>query len=809
VDRTFYLLFSVIIVVLAILGIAFSSSTVALIIILSIALIFMFNVYFVVHYLREKILKIKQLRMKLEEKNNLIHRKEHIEEQLINNIPTGILMINENYDIQWANQKAKEIFENVLESRNLDMIHKPLKEKLVIEEDSLNPFVIKIYEHLYEVIYDRLEQTVFLYQVTEREELKRKYAEHTNVIGVLHLDNFEDALSVLDVQEKNEIQGQFLGALDDWAYDAGFHIVPISNSKLVVFLHKKNLEELVNNQFKIIDLITQISKDHELLVTMSGGFACANIPLNQLGEIAEAALDLALSRGGDQVVINVQGEPLKYFGGNTNTQEKRTRISSRINAQKLAMLFEDCDKVFIMPHTHPDTDALGSAIGVLKMAQALKKDAYIVLNFNEIDKTVKKILQLMEYEYVSFLENFISPEEANAMSNRESLLILVDHHSRGQLIDEKLVQNIPSKVIIDHHRKLNDFITETRLSYIEPYASSSSELVVEMINVFDKDIPINPFEATIMLSGIIVDTNNFMYRTGARTFEAAAILRKFGADTYKVKNILRESLKDIQIKSQLLTLAEVIKKRFSMVIVPDNIETDRILLAQISDDLLEIDNTVAAFTIGRLSPTTVGISARSLEGFNVQVIMEKFNGGGHLNNAGAQIETTDINQVKKDLVEYLETAVQEEKPMKVILIKDVKNKGKKGEIIEVAPGYGNYLLTSKQAIEATSENMQILEDEKTKIKELERKELETMKELKARIDFRAVKIYVKIGENGKFFGKINTKQIADSLKEQHGIEIDKRKIQLDDPITALGTYQVNVKLHKSVTATFELLVLEQ
>lgn len=806
-DKTFYSLVTLFLLVLLTLGIVFSAYPVILTIIIIVALVFSFNVIFWRRYVRYLNHKIKRYETVLEEKDALIERKEHVEEIVVHTLPTGIMMINSNYDIEWANQKAKTIFENSLESKNLDMIHKSLKDKWTNQETS-TPFVMKIYEHIYEIHFDRVNHVIFLYQVTEKEELKKKWAEHIDTIGVLNLDNLEDAISVLDVQEKTEIQGKFLGALDDWAYDLGAFLVPISASKAVMYLHRKELDTLMVNQFKIVNKINEISKDHELLVTLSAGFACANIPLNQLGEIAEDALDLALSRGGDQVVINIQGEPLKYFGGNTNTQEKRTRISSRINAQKLIMLFNSSDKVFIMPHAHPDTDALGSAIGVLKLAQAYNKDAYIVLNFNELDKTVKKILQLMEYEYVTFLENFMSVEEAISLASRESLLVLVDHHSYGQLIDERLLKEIPSQVIIDHHRKLSDFISDTRLSYIEPYASSSTELVVEMINVIDKDIAINPFEATIMLSGIIVDTNNFMYRTGSRTFEAAAVLRKFGADTYKVKNILRESLQDIQIKSQLLSLAELIKKRFSLVIIPDHIDTNRSLLAQVSDDLLEIDNTVAAFTLGKLETNVVGISARSLEGFNVQVIMEKFGGGGHLNNAGAQIDTDDIERVKKDLVEYLETAVQEEKPMKVILIKDVKNKGKKGEIIEVAAGYGNYLLTSKQAIEATTENMQVLEDEKTKIKEQEKKELEAMKELKNRIDYRAVKLYIKIGENGKFFGKINTKQIADAFNEQHGIDIDKRKIQLDDPITALGTYQVDVKLHKNVTATFELLVLE-
>ena len=771
------------------------------------AIAYAFNISFYILYFKNKNQTIKALSEDLNAKSVLLEAKKQVEQKLIHELPTGIIMFNDTFDIVWANSQAKEIFQNTLISKNLSLIHKPLKEFLSSDERG-QQVVMKIYEHHYDIDVDDKLKTVYFYRVSEREEVKEFNYLYTDVVGLIHLDNLEDAIAVLDVQEKSEAQGQFLGALDDWADEYGFYIAPISVSRILVFMHRKNLLSVMEKQFQIIEKISEISKKYELMVTMSGGFACANIPLNQLGELAESALDLALSRGGDQVVINVTGEPLKYFGGNTNTQEKRTRISSRLNAQKLAMLLDNANTVYITPHTFPDTDALGASIGVLKMALAMNKEAYIVINFNELDKTVRKILQLMEYEYVSLLEYIISHEEAIIEAHRDDLLVLIDHHSFGQVLDESLLKKMPHRVIIDHHRKLSDFIPDAKLSYIEPYASSSTELVVEMINVFGHDTAINPFEATVMLSGIIVDTNNFMYRTGSRTFEAASILRKYGADTYKVKNILRESLKDIQIKSQLLTLAEVVKKRFAIVIVPDDIEITRTLLAQVADDLLDIDNIVAAFALGKLTATSIGISARSLEGFNVQVVMEKFGGGGHLNNAGAQLESTEIEKVKSDLVEYLENATQEEKPMKVILKKDLKNKGRKGDVIEVAPGYGNYLLTSKQAIEATPENMQILETEQDQIKAQEAAELEAMKTLKQRIDFRAVKLPVKIGDTGKFYGKVGTKQIADALKQQHNIDIDKRKIQLDQTIDALGTYKVNVKLHKDVIATFELLIVE-
>lgn len=766
------------------------------------------NVLFLVLFQKQRRQQFLTLNKEIKRKNAIITQKNTLESKTLSDTPTGIILMDNTFNIHYANESAKTIFQNKMENKTLDIIHQPIKK--AITDGTLNrSTVFKVYEDYYEVHYILSIPALFLYKVSEREHLRKVYDKHTAVVGVIHLDNFEDAISVLDVQERNKIQGKLLGALDQWSEKYEFHLAPVSSSKLYAFMQKENLEKTIEDSFSIIDEIASISKENDILITMSGGFACANIPLSSLANIADEALDLALSRGGDQVVINIQGEDFKYFGGNTNTQEKRTRISSRIHARKLDMMFKERERVFIAPHKFPDSDALGAAIGVLKMAFASNKEAYIVLDYDALDDTVSKILQLVEYEYEPLLESILTLSRANNMATKDDMIVLVDHHSHGQLLDDKFFSVFSHVAVIDHHRKLSDSVKNTELVYIEPYASSTSELIIEMINVFPSNVNVNAFEATVMLSGMIVDTNNFMYRTGTRTFEAASILKKYGADTYKVKNMLRESLKDIQIKAEMMRRVEVFNKRFAVVIVPDDTDSNRSFLAKIADDLLDIDNIVAAFAIGTLENRTVGISARSLEGFSVQTLMERFGGGGHLNNAGAQLDSGTPEEIIHELIEILEDIGQEERPMKVILKKDLKSKGKKGEVIDVAPGYANYLLTSKQAIEATPENIQALEDEKTKVKEAANKHYEDMKELKKRIDYRAVKMYVKVGKQGKVFNKINTKQMADAFSQQHGIKLDKSKIQLDHSIDALGSYSIDVKLHKDVKATFELMVMEK
>lgn len=766
------------------------------------------NAYFQMMVFRKKNVRIGWLQKKLKETQDTLKSKDSAEKVVTEELPIGVLIYDNDFVIRWGNTFCKEIvFKNVLENRSLETISKELYD--LVREKGFESTILKIYTYEYEVLNDTNNNILYFTEVTERETTKRKYEANTDVVAILNLDNLSDAIQVLDVAERSYIQGKYLEALESWAEKFDFYLIPVTTSRLTAIMSKEILLDLVQDEFKIIEEIGSISKENDLMVTLSGGFACANIKVNKLGDIAQDSLDLSLSRGGDQIVVNIEGNDLMYFGGNTNTVEKRTRITTRINTQKLERLFEDTNRVFIAPHKFPDTDALGAAMGLLKMAHAFNKEAYIVLENSEVDKTVSKIIQLMEYEYVTFLDYFISPSNALDWINREDLLILVDHHSFGQTMNEKLPLATKNVVIIDHHRKLTDSIEFALINHVEPYASSSVELVTEMIDLSSREVNLNQFEATVMLSGIMVDTNNFMYRTGGRTFEACAILRKFQADTFKVKTILREGLEEIQLKSQLLTLAEVVHRKFSIVIIPDEFKAGRNLLARVADMLLEIEDIVAAFAIGRLDEGEIGISARSLEGFNVQVLMEKFGGGGHLNNAGAQIKEYDISKTRLDIINLLNEAVQEEKPMKVILIKDLRGKGKKGEVIDVATGYGNFLLANKTAIEATSENLASIESEKARKQEDERKLIEEMKTLKEKVEKLPVKVYVKIGENGKFFGKISSKQISEEFKKQHQVELDKRKINVKQNINSLGNHKVEIKLHKDVTATLEVLVIEE
>lgn len=749
---------------------------------------------------------IRQLESKIKETNQLQKRLRNSEDIALSYLPVGMILYDDSLTIKWANNFSKELFSNILIDRKISFIHERMAGLIQNREGK---FMINVYGKDLEVIHYPKNKSLYLFEVTDREAIKKRLNDNTSVIGMVNFDNLDEATTNLDFQVKTTLQGKYLAALDNWCKKYDIYYMNLRSEKSAFIMTKKQLELAMKDEFTILDQINEISTQNEVRVTLSMGIACAEIMSDTLGEMAEDALKLAHGRGGDQVVVNLQNQPLKFYGGKSNTIEKRTKITARINSKAISELISKHESTIIVPHISTDLDAFGSAIGLLHLALVQNKAAYIVLDFEKIDQTTSKVIDLMNREYVKLMEYIIDPDDAINFINQNTLLILVDHHSPVQTIEPKLLDKTKSIAIIDHHRRIDSLLSEVTLSYVEPYASSSVELVVELMELYNYEIEIDAFEATVMLAGMMIDTNNFTYRTGVRTFEAAALLKMYGADPFKAKLILRESLDDIKTKSNLVNSAQIILSHFAITALPQENKTDRVQLAKTADELLEIDGIIASFAIGATSNDTIAISARSVDRFNVQVIMEQLGGGGHLNNAAAQIQNGNIPDIVHKIVEILNTSYKEEQNMKVILTKDVKGKGKKGEIIEVANGYGNFLLTSKQAIEASQSNVKSLENEKIKAEKEAELELELMKKLKLEVEASPLKLFVNVGESGKLFGAVSSKQIADEYKRVYNIEIDKRKIQLDDNIHSLGEYKIPLRLHKDVTAIIQLQILEE
>jgi ribosomal protein L9 len=443
------------------------------------------------------------------------------------------------------------------------------------------------------------------------------------------------------------------------------------------------------------------------------------------------------------------------------------------------------------------------------MAKAIGKEAYIVMDLNSMDTTVKKIYESIVKEYISLTDGIISPDDAFRLCSQDSLLMVVDTQNENLVFEPKLAKKARKVGVIDHHRKGIDVITGNYFLMAQTSASSSVELVVSLFEFFPAEISFNSNEANWMLLGIIVDTNNFIYRTTAKTFEVAAMLQKYGASMPEVKKYLREDISEKIIQNDFINSLEIYRDRIGLAISRDNIIYERELLAKISDEIISIAGIEAGITVAMIGEDEVGISARSLGEINVQILMEQLGGGGHLNNAAAQIKDEKIEDVVYRLKGLIDDFMNKEDAMKVILIKDVKGRGRKGEIIELLPGFANHLVRTGSAILATPENLRSLEAEKQKEIENEMKHLTEMKELKKIIEGKELKIAVRTGSNGKLFGSVSMKQVVDAFEKETGITLDKRKIIHDDNITSLGTYQVPIQLHKDVQAKIKVFVVEK
>ena len=752
--------------------------------------------------------KIKWLENRLEVWNNISYHVKRAGDEAFNELPVGIIIVDDEYEIRWANRYAKTIFQNKLVERPLTAIHNDLYTQIKENNENIK---VAVYEKKYDVIYRPEHKILYMFDVTEREEISHKYKNRTTAIGIIYLDNMEESLASYDMQEKSEMRGKYLGEISDWVSHFGAYLKPYEDDRLIMVCDYSQLCQMMQERFEILNIIRSISNEHSLRITASFGIACWDIGFEELGSFAQNAIELAEKRGGDQVVVNIQNEKIQYFGGKTNALEKSSKVLVRVMAQTLRDIIEEASDVFVIGHTNMDTDCLGAVLAVAKMAQTSEKPTKMVLDTNKMDPTVTKIYEMIKKDHVALYNTFISVNDALNEIKPTSLLIVVDTQSPRIIMNKDVLDKASKVAIIDHHRRGEVTFEEPMFNYVEPYASSSVELITEMFQFYGKKIQLSPFEATIMLSGVVVDTNDFTFRTGSRTFDVASILKEYGADMIRVRTLLRDEINRYRDISRLANMFEVLYEKYAVVKCLDNEVYDRVLLAQVSERLLDIDGVDAAFTIGHVAPDQVGVSGRSYADVNVQLIMEEMGGGGHFNSAAVQINNTDVNSVYKLLDNILEREYLQdgEEKMKVILQEDVKGRGVKGAIIDVANGYGNFLITNGKAIEATPENIKKVKEDKEAQEQAQQVHLQLMNKLKEEIEDKSVNVYIKIGDDGKLFGSITTKQIAEEFERQFNIHLDKRKIALPSEINSLGIYEAEVQLHKDVTAKIQIHVLEK
>ena len=493
---------------------------------------------------------------------------------------------------------------------------------------------------------------VYLYDETELVEALEEKAKIKLVVGHIYIDNYEDAM-----ESTEEVRRSLLVALIDrkitkYMQNADAIIKKLEKDKYLFVCQQQYLDQLQQSKFSLLDEVRSINIGNETPVTLSiaVGVDPDGDAYTSAYEYSHMAMDLALGRGGDQAVIK-RGDKIIYYGGKTQSAEKNTRVKARVKAHALKEMLISRDKVIIMGHKKPDIDSLGAAIGIYRLATMLDKEAHIVIN--EVTSSIRPAMNNFMGSSVYPEDMFFISEQALENVDPNAVVVVVDTNRPSYTECPELLSNTKNIVVIDHHRQGGEIIENPTLSYIEPYASSACEMVAEILQYSMDNPKLRPAEADAMYAGILVDTDNFVAKTGVRTFEAASFLRKSGADMIRVRKAYRVDMEEYKQLSEGVARAEIFLDNFAISNVSEGVDSPTVLAAKVANDLLDVEDVRASFVLAKVD-RIVYISARSIDDVNVQVIMEHFNGGGHGTVAGAQLEDVSVEEAKQQIRDLLE-----------------------------------------------------------------------------------------------------------------------------------------------------------
>ena len=580
--------------------------------------------------------------------SKLTNRIKDSSEKGINKFPIGIIVIDENKNIEWANNFIyKNIKVEEIKGLNILELMPEISELFDLETPVDNQF--EIFGKFYKVNYQKDSGYIYFFDITESKVVMQRFRDTRPIILNLSLDNYEDVYDSLEDEVASRLDATVVVTLTDWAKKNSIYLKRIDDDRFIGLLNVKDLKKIEKEKFQILDTIRNLKEEFDAPITLSIGVGMGTDFLPELGELAKSSLDLALGRGGDQVAMKDVDGTIRFYGGKTNPQEKRTRIKARVVSNALADIVSDSDKIIVMGHKRPDFDAVGACVGIYTFSKIVGKECYIILNDSDRDETIQKVMFEIDNSDEQLSKVFVDSDEAWELMTPQTTLIVVDTSDASRVIDAAILSKANRKVIIDHHRRGEDIITNPLLTYIEPYASSSSELIAELIEYQTKIEKITPIAATIMLGGIVVDTQNFSIRTGSRTFDAAAYLRSNGADPTRVKTILKEPFENFMNRVEIINNSIQKTPEIIMAKAPEDKYYTNVMLAQSADLLLTLKGIECSFAIGYLEEGKVGISARSLGNINVQLIMEELGGGGHLANAATQIEGVNLDEALERL----------------------------------------------------------------------------------------------------------------------------------------------------------------
>ncbi|MFC5529570.1 DHH family phosphoesterase [Cohnella yongneupensis] len=564
----------------------------------------------------------------------LSHRIKSVGNEVIGQLPFGIIVFNEDKEIQWHNAfTATVVGKSSIVGEPLTAYFPILGQQVKDKEATLEA---TISGKVYELLVRPHERFMYIRDITERTTIKKKYEEEKLALGIVMMDNLEEVAQGMDEQQRALMLSKVTGEINEWALKYGLFLRRLSSDRYMVITNLASLKQLEQSRFDLLDEVREITIDQKLPMTLSVGFAAGSDNVIELGHLVQGSLDIALGRGGDQAVVKV-GQRQSFYGGKSNAVEKRTRVRARVISHALRDLIKESDNIVIMGHKMPDMDAIGAAIGVVKAAQLYGKEAFIVLE--GVNPAIQKMMEMLK-EDERLMKRFITPEHALAMTHKRTLAVVVDTHRATMVAEPRILQATERIVIVDHHRRSEEFIDDAVLVYMEPYASSTCELVTELLQYIHDRVSLDVREATALLAGITVDTKSFALRTGSRTFEAASFLRRNGADSVLIQRMLKEDLEEFIRKAEIIRHAETYKECIAIAVADTGKAVPQLLIAQAADTLLNMTGMKASFVVGLRPDGQVGISARSLGQINVQIVMEHLGGGGHFTNAAAQVQGT-------------------------------------------------------------------------------------------------------------------------------------------------------------------------
>ncbi len=581
--------------------------------------------------------------------------------------PLAIVLLDEEGDVKWYNTNFRNIFPSQqLSNSNITDFFSDFDTNLLHATEENNGFAcqLKVDDSVFKAIGNTPRVSseghsltlLYLDNITEDAMIHKKYTSEKVFECLVFVDNYDELMESTPSAYVPQLQAQIYKEINDWTAEHNGMLIKYEKDKYFIIFQYKHLEQFIKGKFEILNKIRSISENNTIPATISIGIGLNGASLSENDAFAKNAINMALGRGGDQAVVK-DSEQFRFYGGSNKEHEKSTRVKARVVSFALSGLINNAENVIVLTHKNADADGFGAACGIYRICRIHNTPVNICME--TYDKTVANMLSRLE-NLEEYNDLIIPATQAVLKITANTLIVIVDTHKTSLLEAPALLKPTKQIVIVDHHRRSADFIEHTALVYHEPYASSACEMVTEILQYTSNKMSLTKLEAESLYAGMVIDTKNFTFKTGVRTFEAASFLRKQGVDTIAVKTLFQQDLQSYIKRGDIIKTSEIVRENIAISIAPKSVESTHIIAAQAADELLNVKGIIASFVIFH-SGDGISISGRSLGGINVQLILEKLGGGGHLTIAGAQLSGITEQEAKEQLINaideyYLESA---------------------------------------------------------------------------------------------------------------------------------------------------------